>query len=561
MMKKYNFIFAFLLLFAISSCQDLNLVPEDSIPEPEFWKTSNDFRMGANAFYGYLDSFHGSDNHASYDLKADLATSFYGFNNISNGRWLPSEEDGVWNNSYAQLRQINKLIQKADELDTSDEGILRYRSEALFFRAYVNFNLLKKFGDVPLINNVLDVNSPELTMPRTPRAEVEDAIIEDLTDALKFLPHKKDLEDLETGRITWSAAMAFRARVALFVGTWGQNHKHRNDFSEFLKLAKESAFEVMNSPDNYKLYKIEGNPQDSYRKLFLEDGDNSSESILDRKYGKDVGPATTHPISDDASAGYLGGATKKFADMFLDSKGLPINHAESLFEGYGTVESEFENRDPRMTATLQVPGRKYIYASTHGKYEEAPINFKGISSTKTGYRVWKYISELPGIFHGLAYFDAKLLRYAEVLLIYAESTFELDGKISDSDLDLSINKIRSRVDMPKLTNVFVEQHNLNMRDEIRRERTIELSFESFRYDDLRRWKTAELELPKPLKGVYFASYSEHNEEIDPQLDSDGFVLVESGRKFSSPKDYLAPLPTKQILMSGGIITQNPGWSY
>lgn len=355
--------------------------------------------------------------------------------------------------------------------------------------------------------------------------------------------------------------MAFRARVALFIGTWGQNHNHRNDFSELLKLAKNSAFEVINSPDNYELYKIEGNPHDSYRKLFLEDGDNSSESILDRKYGKDVGSGTTHPISDDASAGYLGGATKKFADMFLDLNGLPITHSETIFEGYGTVESEFKNRDPRMTATLQVPGRKYIYASTHGKYEEAPISFRGISSTKTGYRVWKYISELPGIFHGLAYFDAKLLRFAEVLLIYAEATFELDGKISDTDLDISINKIRSRVDMPKLTNSFVNEFGLDMREEIRRERTIELSFESTRYDDIRRWKTAEVELQKPLKGVYFTTYAEYNEDINPSLDSDGFVLVESDRRFSSPKDYLAPLPTKQIIMSNGVLIQNPGWSY
>ena len=93
------------------------------------------------------------------------------------------------------------------------------------------------------------------------------------------------------------------------------------------------------------------------------------------------------------------------------------------------------------------------------------------------------------------------------------------------------------------------------------ERTIELSFESTRYDDIRRWKTAEVELQKPLKGVYFTTYAEYNEDINPSLDSDGFVLVESDRRFSSPKDYLAPLPTKQIIMSNGVLIQNPGWSY
>lgn len=118
-------------------------------------------------------------------------------------------------------------------------------------------------------------------------------------------------------------------------------------------------------------------------------------------------------------------------------------------------------------------------------------------------------------------------------MIYAEATYELEGEISDNDLNNSINRIRKRVGMPDLTNEFVTKYGLDMREEIRRERTIELCFEANRYDDLRRWKTAEVEMPLPLKGVKFSNYADENEELSPSLDSDGFVITEDNRKFLS----------------------------
>ncbi len=557
-MKISRTIYAFVCGLALVSCQGMDLTPQDKYSEKDFWKTADDYRLAANEFYWYLDSFHGSDNFADYDLKADLATSYFGFNSVSNGRWLPDETDDIWDNAYAHLRQINILLEHVDAMGTEDAGILRYKGEALFFRAYEYFRLVKRFGDVPMVNKVLDVDSPELFGERTPRAEVEDAILADLKEACGYLPHKNEMTESETGRITWGAAKAFRARVALFTGTWAQNHKHRRDAEDLLAIAKQEAKDVIESGE-YSLWKSDKYGTDTYRQLFLEAGDNSCESILDRQYGAGVGSGTTHPISDNASAGYLGGATKKFADMFLDKNGLPITNANSCFNGYGSIESEYEDRDPRMTCVLQIPGRQYIYASTNGKYETCPVSFSGTSSTKTGYRVWKYISEVPYIFHGLAYFNVRLIRYAEVLLIYAEATYELSGSISDDDLDMSINKIRGRVGMPKLTNSFVSTYGLDMREEIRRERTVELCFESSRYDDLRRWKTAETEMPMPLKGVKFSNYAEANETLNPTLDENGFVIAEQDRKFRASRDYLAPIPTKQINMTNGAIKQNPGW--
>lgn len=540
------------------SCQSMNLFPEDKYADNEFWQTANDYRLAANEFYYYLDSFHGPDNLAEYDMKADLATSYFGFNNVSNGRWLPSENDNVWDNGFAHLRQINILLKHVDDMKTEDPAILRYKGEALFFRAYENFRMLKRFGDIPLIKTVLDINSPELFGGRTPRKEVENAILQDLDDAIPYLPKQKELKPEEAGRITSGAAKAFKARVALFVGTWAQNHNTRPDGLELIGEAKKMAREVIDSKE-YDIWYSEQYGTDSYRRLFLEPGDNTCECILDRQYGKGIGNGTTHPITRLASAGYLGGATKKFADMFLDKNGLPIDNPKSCFKGYSSVTSEYEDRDPRMTCVLQVPGRKYVYLSTNGKFETCPVSFTGIHSTKTGYRVYKYLSEEPDVSDAGSWFNAHLIRYAEVLLIYAEATYELSESISDADLDMTINKIRKRAGMPALTNAFVAENGLDMREEIRRERTIELCFETSRYDDLRRWKIAEKEMVMPLKGVKFANYADENETLKPVLDENGFVIVEQDRRFRPSRDYLAPVPTKQIAMSKGAIKQNPGW--
>jgi hypothetical protein len=165
-------------------------------------------------------------------------------------------------------------------------------------------------------------------------------------------------------------------------------------------------------------------------------------------------------------------------------------------------------------------------------------------------------------------FDKHIIRYAEVLLIYAEAEFELNGSISDADLDLSINKLRDRVGMPHLTNAFVAAHNLDMRTEIRRERTVELALEGFRYDDLRRWKTAETELAEDIKGIKikgstwqdYPLYS--SQDWQSRTDANGFLISETGRKFDPTKNYLQPLPTQEINLyqsAGHNLQQNPEW--
>jgi hypothetical protein len=163
-------------------------------------------------------------------------------------------------------------------------------------------------------------------------------------------------------------------------------------------------------------------------------------------------------------------------------------------------------------------------------------------------------------------YDFKEFRYGEVLLIQAEALYEQNGTISDDDLDRTINLLRARVNMPALTNAFVNQNGLNMLSEIRRERTIELAFEGFRRDDLRRWATAESMLPQALRGVKFVGteyqqkYPDLKIGTDIQVDNNGFIIAEpaNSRQFL-PKHYLNPIPLQQIQLSKGKLVQNPGW--
>lgn len=192
--------------------------------------------------------------------------------------------------------------------------------------------------------------------------------------------------------------------------------------------------------------------------------------------------------------------------------------------------------------------------------------FSGTNATHTGYMIRKFLDETIEATQFQGAYDFKEFRYGEVLLILAEGLYEKNGMISDQDLDRTINLLRSRVNMPPLTNSFVTANGLNMLNEIRRERTVELAFEGFRRDDLRRWKTAESVLPNSLRGVKFVG-TEYQQKYpnlkigtDIQVDDSGFIVADpaSSRQFQ-PKDYLDPIPLQQIQLSKGTLKQNPGW--
>ena len=539
------------LLMLALGCKDLNLGPKDQVSDASFWKNPDQFRLAANDFYFALRG----PNYV--ELNSDIATGSGSaeMSSMSNGSYLPAANSDLWTNSYAGIRATNYLLAKATQSGLGSQ-IDRWVGEALFFRAYHYWNLVKTYGGVPLITTVLDVSSPEVYTPRATQQEVIDFIIADLDNAIPKLLKQSELSAAEMGRVARGAALALKARAALYQGTWRKYHAE-GDPTAMLTAASNAAQQLITS-NEYDLYTDHGTDS-SYKFLFILQGDDSKEVILARRY---YAGRATHNWTRELWLNFMI-PTKKLADMYLCKDGLPITISPQ-FAGYDSLETtEFRNRDPRMAMTFIVPGSDVFKES--GFLPVIP-GFSGTTATRTGYMLRKFLDETVEAAHFAGQYDFKEFRYGEVLLILAEALFERDGVISDADLNRTINLLRARVGMPALNNAFVTSNGLDMLTEIRRERTVELAFEGFRRDDLRRWKTAEQDMPQAIKGVKFVGteYQHRDSTLkvgtDIQVDANGFVVAEAAasRQFL-PKHYLDPIPLQQIQLSHGTLLQNPGW--
>ena len=554
-MNRLTVTYAGALLLLALGCKDLTLGPKDQVSDASFWKHPDQFQLAANDFYY---SLRGAHNYT--EINSDIATGSGStqMQSVSNGSYLPPANADLWDDSFEGIRATNFLLEKAAQSGLGSQ-IDRYVGEALFFRAYHYWNLVKSYGGVPLITKVLDVTSPEVYAPRSTQQEVIDFIISDLDNAVPKLLKQSQLRPEEMGRVTQGAALALKARAALYQGTWLKYHAEGSP-TAMLAGAITAAQQLIAS-NEYDLYTDHGTDS-AYKFLFILQGDDSKEVILARRYW--AGRAT-HNWTRELWLNFMI-PTKKLADMYLCKDGLPITISPQ-FLGYDSLATtEFQNRDPRMAMTFIVPGS--VVFQTDGFKPVFP-GFSGSNASRTGYMLRKFLDETKEAVDFKGQYDFKEFRYGEVLLILAEALFERDGSISDFDLDRTIGKLRRRVGMPdsSATNAFVNSNGLNMLTEIRRERTVELAFEGFRRDDLRRWKTAEIEMPQALRGVKFVGteYRQRDPGLvigtDIQVDAGGFVVSEpaASRQFVVPRHYLNPIPLQQIQLSKGTLTQNPGW--
>lgn len=558
-------LFCLAFLFILCGCQEsLDLSPLDSISDAIFWNTPEDFEKGANALYASMSGYQ------MYDVDADIV--FQHGNNVSNSTLTtPDTDNSNYNNVYTRIRNCNNIMEKVAVSPIANE-VRVYAAEAKFFRAYNYWALYRLYGGVILIDKKLDVDSPELYSSRSTPQETVDFILKDLKEAIPDLPEESEISLQKKGRITKGAARAFMARIALFEGTW-RKYWNGSNANDYLDMAIENANAVINS-GQYALYT--GSGAFSYQKFWDEPGNNSSECILDRRYERLV---AQHPFpSYMQQDGYL--PTKQLADMYLCMDGLSIDRSD-LFQGYETFTSEFENRDPRMSQTIMIPGTMAYHAGQAGLYEHWP--FFPDRNYNTGYIIFKYKNQNPD--YQMAPYNEQQnthfhhIRYAEVLLTLAEALYEKNGSISDADLDRTINLIRQRAGLTTpLSNGFVSEHGLNMRDEIRRERTVELALEGYRRDDLRRWKTAETVLVQAIRGIKIVGtewgvkpiyYNNGEEDINNyrrdewqnRADADGFIVSETATfrsGFDPNKHYFRPLPAREINLNPNL-QQNPGW--
>lgn len=543
-----------------------------TITDPVFWKTTSDLISGTNYLYASLPGF----DQPMEDLYSDFSVDIFGssFNTISDGSRNVPSGDGNWNGAYAYIRAANNVMEKAN--DIADDPMKTYCiAQARFFRAFAYWRLVRTYGDVPYIGKTISGREDEaLYTPRTDRRAVVDSIYADLDFAAANCPQADQIpgststagqNGREYGRITRSAALALKSRVALYEGSWHKYHgepelKGAKDPVKHFTIARDAAATIM-TEGKHSLFT--GSGELSFQDLFRYPGETyakNKENILAKLFGKDIqnivvsnGGYMRPNLTDGRNA-----ATRAFVNLALFADGLPSGKSPLDSTGLETgLLTDYQNRDPRMVQTLfkvgdpyaSISGASPAYGNTYYYHQQ---------------KYWTGQADFlvsPNIF-----LDFIAIRYAEVLLNYAEAVYELSGSISDADLDKTINLLRKRATnnnnskLALLSNAFVSANGLNMRDEIRRERSIELAYEGFRYWDLLRWKTAEVELPKPLlERKYFTGVNYGGSTKPPMLN--GYVLLQAAdkRKFDAQKDYLWPLPSGQIGLSNGTLTQNPGW--
>lgn len=572
MMKKITYILGLFSMLTFQSCLDME--PKTQLADTNYWQTPDHFKLFATQFYGWTVDFKQLDDSPHSDVRSDLRTGIT-LDVYSNGTNSIPSSDKTYTNNYNRIRQVNTLLQQAEGY-AAPADIETSVGEAHFFRAYCYFDLLQVYGDVIITRTPLDIDSPEMQMARNSRDEVVDFILEDLEEAIRLLPEANEISSKDEGRLSSQAASAFLSRVALYEGTWQKfrNGGQNNDRSSaLLDIAATSAHDVIES-GFFELFAPEELGTEAYKYLFILENDKSNPAGITKSGNKEYIFTRRHDptlasIGFNITQGRLGNAvyvTRKMANMYLQSNGLPINPQTW---DYSKVDSEFKDRDNRMSNTLMIPGHTYWGTGggridwTGSAEEIANASHKNyMPSTGTGYFPHKWCCERDGVPTGMEAYDYPIIRYAEVLLNYAEAVFERDDKISDEDLAISLNLTRKRVNpnMPDLTNAFVSANNLDMRTEIRRERTVEFYDENFRIDDLKRWKTAEEEMPMNLTGVKWRGTEYETKWSDASsktMDAEGCIIYEQGRVWEE-KHYLYPLPIDQLKLNPNL-KQNPSW--
>lgn len=579
--KNIKYILFMAAALSLQSCLDLD--PQDQLGGDKMWVKASDYEQFANNFYTWTTDFGSiyNDGSAHSDSRSDLIT-YQTPNTVSKGTNTIPTSDGNYRNNYKHIRRCNLLLQNAEKYSRK-EDIKQYVGEAHFFRAYSYFDLVQLFGNVIKVTEPIDVSSEQMTATRNDRGEVIDFVISDLQSAIEELPSNSQISSNEDGRVSKEAAQAFLSRVALYEGTWQKFHNNNTERANaLLDIAAKAAKAVIDSKQFY-LFGTQGESvalgESAQKYMFILENEKSNpaglaksanhEYILSRHHDTTLKPIGSNITQETVNN--VQWVTRNFVNLYLCSDGLPIEKSPK-FKGYAKKTDEFENRDNRMKNTLLMPGQYYWKGNNNPRktWDDAtdikPAGGNGLlyegGGSGSGYANQKWGAERE-VTSGKEGYDYPVIRYAEVLLNYAEAVFERNGSISDADLNVSLNLVRCRVnpEMPKLSNSFASANGLDMREEIRRERTVELYQEGFRLDDLKRWATAVQVMNQPLLGVKYTGteYESHWGGTAPSQakNSEGCLIIDNNRKWTD-KNYLYPIPSDQLQLNPRL-GQNPGW--
>lgn len=559
------------------SCNDdfLERYPIAELSPEVYFQSEAELRSYTNAFYNSLPGALNIFYDAPYYGDDDARTTVH--DEIRGTRVVPTSGGG-WN--WTELRRINFFLENSHKCP--DEKIrAQYDGLARFFRTWFYFEKIKRFGDVPWYDKTLQQDDEGLQKPRDSRKVVFQKMLEDIDYAIAHLENKRSAQ-----LITKWTALALKSRMCLFEGTFRKYH-NLGDWEEILNECISASEQLMTN-SGYSIYK--SIPEKAYWELFIPDEPIAQEMILARQYSASI--PFTHSVNFYTLSVSYGrpGVLKSLIDSYLNSDGTRFTDNPD----YKTMQfyEETQNRDPRLSQTIRVPGYKRI--------DEEKTSLPDMAACITGYQYIKYIQS-SAYDNGNCVNDIPLFRYAEVLLNFAEAKAEL-GIITQGDIDASIKQLRDRVGMPNLylaeangnpDSYLADQYrNVNGANkgiilEIRRERRIELVREGFRWDDILRWKEGQL-LERKFYGMYFPGLGEYDLDKDGTIDliiydgekpssipgvqyqKIGELVLENGtsghiitnpsveKKWDENKDYFYPIPTQERELNPNL-TQNPGW--
>lgn len=547
-MKKNFLYIAAAVALGFSSCVELDRYPLEELSDGSFWKSATDANMAVSDLYPSLPYWDVDEAINSDDAVHGIK---WAAGNVSKGIYDP--QDMSWDGTYSVIRQANLILSKIDEIpDYNQVEKNKVLGQAYFFRAFHYFDLIRTFGDVPYVDKPLTLADQE-GITRTPRAEVYSKVMADLDKAIEYLPTTWPAS--EYGRITKGAALAMKARAALYYGNWQDAANYAKDVIDL---------------GIYELYDKDNTGK--YKELFWEKADGCDEFILVRQFNQT--DDTWYLIGWEAfpTMGWGGiNPTQSLVDAFEDIEGAPIAKSALYDE-----TNPFANRDPRLEVNVLHDGET-MYGKT---IKVAPLKScypTGISqhgdATATGYYQQKWLDPdvdpsdygTPGEGWNMGK-DAVVIRYAEILLTYAEAMNELSAL--DANAFDAVNQVRRRVGMPDLQNTDPSKPTYcatqdDLRQRIRNEWRVEFALEGGKRQwDIRRWGIAMEVMNKPRLGLKYSLV----ESADAEKEDNGIIcILYQGDKQAvgaetayKEHNYVYPIPQSEIDLNKNL-KQNDGY--
>lgn len=558
--KFFSYIYisaAISIAFTLSSCNGFLDREEDSfIDKTATFDSYN--RTKQYLTYAYtllpdgLNRFSREAMLASATDDAEFAIESAEIQQFNNGSWNAlNNPDDVWNRYYSGISKCCTLLENTDHVNldisrldpdkqveyaNSLKDIRMWRAEARFLRAYFHFELLKRYGPIPIVTSTLSINGNYENTPRPTMKEVVDFIAKECdiaADTLELTPWRNVNDAF--GRATKGAALALKSRLLLYAASplyvdFGDTNEANKPTDVALWKSAADAAKAVIDLNQYEL-------ASSYADLFKNDFQNK-EYIFVRRYAANSDfEKSNFPVSFGGKGGT--NPSQNLVDDYEMLDGTPFDWNDPA-----KAAQPFENRDARLGATILMnmapfKGKK---VATYPEGADASPN---PNATKTGYYLRKFLNEDVNIQTGGSSSGhvVPLFRLAEIYLNYAEALNECDP--TNPDIPLYLNKVRNRASLPNVSALSQEQ----MRTVIQHERRVELAFEEHRSWDVRRWKIASSTLGAPLMGVQI--------ERKP-LGGYTYMPVKVEQRVFQPKMYWYPIPQSEVLKLKQW-KQNNGW--